>query len=508
MLARLPIGQFLPSQTAAVRPILAPARFVPSARNPGVLWPCTSFRHHEQLNMPASRTLILACGQANSSLRLPLDLDLEQPLPGFDSIASALEDLAAGKLVVVLDDEDRENEGDLIMNADKVTTETMAFLVEHTSGVVCISMEGHDLDRLRLPLMVSSSENEESMYTAFTITVDLRDGITTGISASDRAKTIRRLADPEASAGDFRRPGHIFPLRYRPGGVLVRPGHTEAAVDLARLSGSFPAGVLCELVNKSDGSMARTPELLEFAKHHGLRCITIADLIRYRLRHEVLVTPACEPTPITPTAAGGAALTAHCFRSAVDGTEHLAFMHGAVADSASDVLLYIHQERTVADLLSVSEPPGPSGAGADSAGVPSLDAALRAIVQAGAGVVLYFRGQTARGLAPSTELGMLSHSVRGTGNGNGGAGGLYSLDLKDAAIAAQMLKALGIKSVALATADRKCEATMLATALRSCGLSVRQVLIAAPAAAPQHNGNGTGHARGVPQQPLQTAGLR
>ncbi|GLI64825.1 hypothetical protein VaNZ11_008123 [Volvox africanus] len=506
MLARLPVGQFLPIQTAAVRPVVAPACFVPSARNPGVPWPCTAFRHDGQLNISTSRTLILARGQANSSLQLPLDL--EQPLPGFDSITSALEDLAAGKLVVVLDDEDRENEGDLIMNADKVTTETMAFLVEHTSGVVCISMEGRDLDRLRLPLMVSSAENEESMYTAFTITVDLRDGITTGISASDRAKTIRRLADPEASAGDFRRPGHIFPLRYRAGGVLVRPGHTEAAVDLARLSGSFPAGVLCELVNKSDGSMARTPQLLEFARRYGLRCITIADLIRYRLRHEVLVKSACKPTPVTPAAAEGAALTAHCFRSAVDGTEHLAFVQGAVAESTSDVLLYIHQERTVADLLNVSEPPGPSGAGVDSAGVPSLGAALRAVAQSGAGVVLYLRGQTARGLAPSAELGMQSCSVHGTGNGSGGSGGLYSLDLKDAAIAAQMLQALGVKSVALATVGGEGEATTLATALRNCGLSVRQVLVAAPAAAQQHNSNGAVHAWEMPHQPLQTAGLR
>ncbi|EFJ47614.1 hypothetical protein VOLCADRAFT_61351 [Volvox carteri f. nagariensis] len=460
--------------------------------------------------------MVLAFGQANSSLRLPIDLDLEQPLPGFDSIASALEDLAAGKLIVVLDDEDRENEGDLIMNADKVTTETMAFLVEHTSGVVCISMEGRDLDRLRLPLMVSSAENEESMYTAFTITVDLRDGITTGISAADRAKTIRRLADPNATAGDFRRPGHIFPLRYRPGGVLVRPGHTEAAVDLARLSGSFPAGVLCELVNKEDGSMARTPQLLDFARRHGLRCVTIADLIRYRLRQDALVAPACEPSPvIAGVASGGAAFTAHCFRSTVDGTEHLAFVHGAVADSVSDVLVYIHQERTVGDLLNAPEPPGPSGF--NGSGTHSLNAALGTVAQAGAGVVLYLRGQTARGLAPSTELAALGGN---SSSGGGGGRRLYSWDLKDAAIAAQMLQALGVRSVALAGAAEEgsgsTAAAGMATALRSCGMSVRQVLVPAPAqvaaaaVAPQHNGNGNGagHVRGGPQQPLQTAGHR
>ncbi|GLC33077.1 hypothetical protein PLESTB_000373000 [Pleodorina starrii] len=487
MLARLPVGQLVCGPTGSARPVVTPARLVPSARTAGAQQSLVS-RHAEQCNPQTGRRVVLTCGQANSSLQLPLDLDLEQPLPGFDSIAAALEDLAAGKLVVVIDDEDRENEGDLIMNADKVTTETMAFLVEYTSGVVCISMEGADLDRLRLPLMVSSAENEDTMYTAFTITVDLRDGITTGISASDRAKTIRRLADPSAGAGDFRRPGHIFPLRYRPGGVLVRPGHTEAAVDLARLSGSFPAGVLCEVVNKDDGSMARTPQLLAFAKRHGLRCVTIADLIRYRLRHEALVAPAAEPAPVT--VADGATFSAHCFRSAVDGAEHLAFVHGAVADSATEVLLYVHQERTVADLLNCSEP-GTSGA------APSLDAALRAVATAGAGVVLYMRGQTARGLAPSAELTAL-------GAGAGGAE-LYSWDLKDAALAAQMLRALGVRSVALAGSGGEGDAAM-ATALRSCGLGVRQV-VAAPAAAPvaHHNGNGAGHVR---PQSLQAAGFR
>ncbi|KXZ41938.1 hypothetical protein GPECTOR_239g568 [Gonium pectorale] len=432
-------------------------------------------------------------GSSNSSLRLPVELDLETPLPGFDSIASALEDLAAGKLIVVIDDEDRENEGDLIMNADKVTTETMAFLVEYTSGVVCISMEGRDLDRLKLPLMISSAENEESMYTAFTVTVDLRHGITTGISASDRAKTIRRLADPSADWTDFRRPGHIFPLRYRPGGVLVRPGHTEAAVDLARLSGSFPAGVLCELVNKEDGSMSRTPQLLEFAKRHGLRCVTIADLIRYRMRHEALVEPAGEPTPVRGRAGP---LTAHCFRSTVDGVEHVAFVHGAVADSASEVLLHVHHERTVTDLLDCSEP-GTSGNGS------SLDAALRDVAQAGAGVVLYLRGQSARGLPPSAELAALA--------AGGGAAGLYGPDLREAALAAQMLRALGVRSVALAGGDAE-----LATALRSCGLSVRAVpTTAAPAAQANgnsngagHNGNGAGHVVGQGQQPLQAVGRR
>ncbi|KAG2447498.1 hypothetical protein HYH02_007424 [Chlamydomonas schloesseri] len=508
MLARFASGQALGATAGcSTRQAAMPARCL-SGVSARVQQPLlSSGPASAQLPIQQHRCAVIAQGQANSSLRLPIELDLETPLPGFDSISSALEDLAAGKVVVVIDDEDRENEGDLIMNADKVTTETMAFFVEYTSGVVCISMEGQDLDRLKLPLMINSAENEEAMYTAFTVTVDLRDGITTGISASDRAKTIRRLADPSATWTDFRRPGHIFPLRYRPGGVIVRPGHTEAAVDLARLSGSFPAGVLCEIVNKDDGSMSRTPELLEFAKRHGLKCITIADLIRYRLRHEAIVAPAGEPTPLTTAA--GARLTAQAFRNAVDGTEHVAFVHGAVADSASDVLLHVHHERTVADLLDCAAP-GTSHGGAECSGggdcslpasnASSLDGALRSVAAAGAGVVVYLRGQSARGLPPSAELAAL-------GSGGAGAGSLYSCDLKDAAAVAQMLRQLGVRSVALAGGEGP-----MATALRSCGLAVRPAPAAAAAAAggaaAQHvNGNGSsnGHVR---SSPLQAAGMR
>ncbi|EIE26942.1 3,4-dihydroxy-2-butanone 4-phosphate synthase [Coccomyxa subellipsoidea C-169] len=189
-------------------------------------------------------------------------------------------------MIVVLDDEKRENEGDLIMAADKITPADVEFLRKHTSGYICVGMEGTVLDRLELPLMVSSAENDEAMYTAFTVTVDAREGISTGISAEDRARTLRLLADPAASAADFRRPGHINPLRSQPGGVLTRPGHTEAAVDMCRLAGCQPAGALCEIVNPEDGSMSRTPELLEFAARHGLRCITIAELVRYRMQHD------------------------------------------------------------------------------------------------------------------------------------------------------------------------------------------------------------------------------
>jgi len=214
----------------------------------------------------------------------------------FDAVEQAIAAIAAGGFAVVVDDTDRENEGDLIIAAEKITSQQMAFLVRYSSGVVCVALTGERLEQLQLPLMVSS--NNESQRTAFTVTVDYLHGTSTGISAADRAATLRALADSRIPASDFARPGHIFPLRYAPGGVLARPGHTEAALDLSRLAGLAPAGVLCEIVN-DDGSMARRPELLRFARQHGLPIITIADLIAYRERIEMAAlasaTPVGEP---------------------------------------------------------------------------------------------------------------------------------------------------------------------------------------------------------------------
>eukprot|EP00210_Caulerpa_lentillifera_P009732 g9281.t1 len=203
----------------------------------------------------------------------------------FDSIEAALAEIASGRFVVVLDDENRENEGDLIAAADLVSTESIAFMVNHTSGVICVGMLGSDLDRLQLPLMVPASQNTETKCTAFTVSVDIRHGISTGISAQDRARTIRALASSDTRPDDLRRPGHVFPLRYTSGGVLTRRGHTEASVDLARLAGCHPSGVLCEIVKKNDGSMARTPELFDFAKQHQLKIITIESLVEYFQNH-------------------------------------------------------------------------------------------------------------------------------------------------------------------------------------------------------------------------------
>lgn len=398
--------------------------------------------------------------------------DLDQPSPGFDAISDALEAIAAGHPVVVLDDEDRENEGDLILAADRCTEAAMAFVVRHTSGVVCVGMEGGDLDRLRIPLMVSSSENEEAMSTAFTVTVDLRHGTSTGISAADRAATMRALADPQAAPEDFKRPGHIFPLRYHPvrawgrawaslgrirqrlqprgrssasgrpgsappphpahtskpyralpapphcarprpqGGVLRRPGHTEASVDLARMAGCRPAGVLCEIVAE-DGSMARTPQLLAFARTHGLRVITIADLIRYRLRHDRLVQRAST----APLHTRHGLFTAHAYRSLLDGAEHLALVagpghrHQGGGGSGEGVLARVHCESLLGDAF---------GAPRCDGGAP-LDDALAAMATAGEGVLVYLRGQQGRGLGLVGELEAAAAAAAGPGAEQGPA---------------------------------------------------------------------------------------
>ena len=419
-----------------------------------------------------------------------MERDLSEPLPGFDSIESALADMAAGKFVVVLDDEDRENEGDLIIAADRVSTSAMHFLVEHSSGVVCCAMTGEDLKRLKLPQMVSSSENEEALYTAFAITTDLKEGTTTGISAADRAKTIRHMADPSSRPEEFRRPGHIFPLRARPGGVLIRPGHTEASVDLARLAGCYPAGVLCELVNRKDGSMARTADLQAFAKTYGLKVITIADLARYRLKHDPLV----KLTASGPMSSKYGPMTVHSFESILDGTEHLVFVaghkqrqqarnaasngsgsagqDGASGSGSEGQQTWIHQERLVADLMGVVAEPSSSST--------SLDGMLARIGSTGAGVVVHLRSPARRGMlacelssvaqaVPDSESCSVSSMDMGPGER-----GWCEAGIVEYAMAAQMLRKLGVTACAVAGGDSRA-----AKALRSCGLKVSSLGAAA-----------------------------
>src|SRR3954470_18245796 len=240
-------------------------------------------------------------------------------------ISNAIRAIGRGEVVIVTDDERRENEGDLIMAAEAVTTDAMAFFLEHTSGVICATLPGERLDELELPLMVQ--DNQEAQRTAFTVTVDLARGVTTGISAADRARTLRALGDPHAVAGDFVRPGHIFPLRARPGGVLERPGHTEAAVDLARLAGLQPAGVLSEVVTPDRSAMARGAELAALARAHGLVQVSIAELVRHRRRTERRVVKVAE-APV-PTRHG--VFTCQAWRSPEDGVDHLAFVRGDVS---------------------------------------------------------------------------------------------------------------------------------------------------------------------------------
>ncbi len=292
-----------------------------------------------------------------------------------------------------VDDEDRENEGDLIMAADLATPETLHFIIDNTSGVVCVGMLGSDLDRLRIPLMVTSQENDESMSTAFTITVDLREGTTTGISASDRAATILALADPTTQPDDLRRPGHIFPLRSRPGGVLTRPGHTEASVDLAFLAGRAPAGVMCEVVNRSDGSMARTPELLAFARTHGLRCVTIADLVRYRLATEMLAVPMHDGVAVRPMD-GAPSVRVQQF-TAMDGCWHVVALWNAQQEGP----LHVHRQDLLADVFGMVTDVSSSSLsnGHSAATIPTVRDAAQQVTQHG-GTLIYIRPQQGRTL--------------------------------------------------------------------------------------------------------------
>jgi 3,4-dihydroxy 2-butanone 4-phosphate synthase/GTP cyclohydrolase II len=358
---------------------------------------------------------------------VPLD---DVPL---DDVTRAIADIAAGRPVVVVDDAGRENEGDIIIAASKATPELLAFMVRYTSGVICAPMLGEDLDRLQLPLM--TTQNTERMRTAFTVTVDARDGVTTGISAADRTTTIRKLADPDAQAHDFVRPGHIFPLRYTEGGVLRRPGHTEAAVDLARLAGLPPAGVLAEVVN-DDGTMMRLPKLREFADSRGLALISIEQLIDYRRRTERLVTRVAL-TQI-PNAYGR--WLAYGYRSDVDGGEHLALVLGDI-DDGEQVLTRVHSECLTGDVLGSQR----CDCGAQ------LDAAMAAIAERGRGVVLYLRGHEGRGIGLLSKLQAYELQDAGADTVDANLELGLPVDAREYSVAAQLLADLGVRSVRLLT---------------------------------------------------------
>ena len=349
-------------------------------------------------------------------------------------VHAAIAAVGRGEIVIVVDDEDRENEGDLIMAAEAVSPEKLAFFLRHTSGVICASLTGDRLDALELPLMVD--DNQEGQGTAFTVTVDLADGITTGISAADRAATIRALADPAAPAGDFVRPGHVFPLRSREGGVLKRAGHTEAAVDLARLAGCAPAGVLSEVVTPDHQAMARGPELRRLARQHDLPMVSVAALVRHRLRSERLVRPMAEAR--VPTRHG--AFTCHAWESLVDGIEHLAFVRGDVRDG-EPVLVRVHSECLTGDVFGSHR----CDCGAQ------LDDSMRAIAAEGRGVVVYLRGHEGRGIGLAHKL--MAYNLQDGGHDTVDANLALGLpvDTREYGIGAQILAGLGVRRMRLMT---------------------------------------------------------
>ena len=351
----------------------------------------------------------------------------------FASIEDAVAAMARGEIVVVVDDEDRENEGDLIMAAEAATPENIAFFVRHTSGVICAPLTGERLDELDIPLMVH--DNTESHRTAFTYSVDYVHGTSTGISAADRSATIRALIDPSTKPTDLARPGHIFPLRYAEGGVLKRAGHTEAAVDLARLAGMDPAGVLCEIVN-DDGTMARVPDLIEFCKEHGLLMVTIAQLVKYRRQNEKLVRRIAEARIPTPWGD----FTSYVYESVLDGEQHVAMVRGAV-QGERDVLVRVHSECLTGDVFHSLR--------CDCG--PQLDAAMQAIDTEGLGVVVYLRGHEGRGIGIGHKIRAYSLQEQGHDTVDANVELGLPIDSREYGIGAQILNDLGITTMRLMT---------------------------------------------------------
>jgi 3,4-dihydroxy 2-butanone 4-phosphate synthase/GTP cyclohydrolase II len=355
----------------------------------------------------------------------------------FATIQEAIEEFRAGHLVIIVDDEDRENEGDLACAAEKVTPEIINFMARNGRGLICLSLTEQRLDELQIPLQVSDAENTASRGTAFCVSIEARKGVTTGISAADRATTIQVAVDPRAKPSDLARPGHIFPLRARNGGVLVRPGQTEGVVDLARIAGLTPAGVICEVMN-DDGTMARLPELREFAREHGIKIISVADLVAYRMANEVLIHRAGEAR--VPTVYGD--FKAIAFTNEINSDVHLALVMGEVVPNES-LLVRVHSQCVLGDVF---------GSLRDDTGW-QLQRALELIANEGRGVLLYLK-QEGRGVGLVNQLRayrLMDEQDKDAVEADAAVVGMKKMDPRDYGMGAQILHELGVRKMRLIT---------------------------------------------------------